>query len=92
MEPSEISSFLYKVSCLRTKEGKKVDFCLTREGNIEIVIEVKLSDSNLSTNLDYFCRKYSLNGLQLVKDIDRDRSIHTIDILSAESYLQGLFL
>ncbi|MCK4543834.1 MAG: ATP-binding protein [Spirochaetales bacterium] len=77
---------------LRTKEGKEVDFCLTRDGNIETVIEIKLSDSNLSANLNYFCGKYSLNGLQLVKNIDRERSIHTIDILSAESYLQGLFL
>lgn len=77
---------------LRTKEGKEVDFCLSRNCEIDRVIEVKLSDANLSKNLNYFCRTYSINGIQLVKNIDRERSFKTIDIISAESYLEGLFL
>jgi uncharacterized protein len=77
---------------LRTKEGKEVDFCITRENKIDKLIEVKLSDSNLSKNLEYFCKTYSINGIQLVKNIDPERSFKTIDILSAESYLKGLFL
>lgn len=80
------------VTYLRTKEGKEVDFCITRENKIDKIIEVKLSNSNLSKNLEYFCKTYSIHGIQLIKNIDRERSFNTIDILSAESYLKDLFL
>ena len=77
---------------IRTKDGREVDFCLVKEGDVEQLIEVKLSDSNLSKNLDYFCSRYSVTGLQLVKNINRERSFRDIDIISAEEWLENLFL
>ena len=76
---------------LRTKEGRETDFCLVREGVPELLIEVKLSDSNLSKNLEYFCSRYSVKGIQLVKNINKERSIGNIDIVSAADWLMSLF-
>ena len=58
---------------IRTKEGREVDFCYVREGKIQFLLETKLSDSNISKNLYYFCAKYNIPGIQLVKEIKRER-------------------
>lgn len=57
---------------IRTKEGKEVDFCLNDEGNISSIIEIKLSDNNISSNLKYFCNRYDLKGVQIVKNIKNE--------------------
>ena len=44
---------------LRTKEGKEVDFALVNDDKqIMEILEVKLSDDDLSKNLKYFSEKY----------------------------------
>ena len=77
---------------LRTKEGKEVDFCLTSDDNVVEILEVKNSDANLSKNLIYFCEKYTLKGMQLVKELKREKTINDISIRRADNYLNSLFL
>ncbi|MFH1192501.1 MAG: ATP-binding protein [bacterium] len=78
---------------LRTKNGQEVDFALTNSKNeIDVILEVKNSDNELSKNLKYFSDKYDLNGIQLVKNLKREGEIGKIKILSAEGYLWGLFM
>ena len=77
---------------VRTKDGKEVDFALAEEGQITKLIEVKLADGTLSKNLGYFSDKYNLKGLQVVKELKRERTIASIDIVFAEEYLKGLLL
>ena len=77
---------------LRTKEGKEVDFALVKGEKIAELIEVKLADGTLSKNLKFFSEKYRLKGLQLVKELKREKSIGKVDIVLADAYLKSLFL
>lgn len=73
---------------LRTKEGRKVDFVLVEENEIGRLIEVKLFDDEASKNLQYFSGKYDLDGIQIVKNLKREKSIGKINIVAANKYLQ----
>ena len=58
---------------IRTKDGREVDFCYAHGNEAQFFMETKLSDSNISKNLHYFCTKYTVPGIQLVKDLKRER-------------------
>lgn len=78
---------------LRTKEGKEVDFALVdSDKQITEILEVKLSDNDLSKNLKYFSEKYKLNAVQVVKNLKREKSLGQIKIVKAQNYLENLFL
>lgn len=77
---------------LRNKEGKEIDFCLVRNDAITMAIETKLSDSSPSDQLQYFCHKYQLPGIQLVKNLRHEQTIGTINIRLAENYLRTLHI
>lgn len=81
-----------KVQHLKTKDGKEVDFVLSDNELIKEIIELKLSDTNLSKNLVYFSNKYSLKGLQLVKNLKQEKTVQGINILKADNYLRNLYL
>lgn len=82
-----------KLQYLRTKEGKEVDFSIINNNNdIMEIIEVKLSDKQLSKNLKYFSNKYKLKGVQIVKNLKREKNIDGIKIVEATNYLKNLFL
>ncbi|MBI4744392.1 MAG: ATP-binding protein [Actinobacteria bacterium] len=82
----------FELRYLRTKNGKEVDFCLTNNNQIVEVIEAKIRDSSISQNLKYFCEKYRLKGVQIVKELKREKTIREIDVFKADSYLKKLFL
>lgn len=82
----------FAVQYLRAKDGKEVDFATVEDGKISWLVEVKLTDGTLSKNLKYFSDKYNLKGLQVVKELKREKSIGNIEIVSADSYLKNLFL
>jgi hypothetical protein len=82
-----------KLQYLRTKEGREIDFSLVNtDDKIEEIVEVKLSDDQVSKNLKYFSDAYSLKGVQIVKNLKREKSIGAIKIVKAENYLKELFL
>lgn len=81
-----ISASLHYV---RTKDGKEVDFCYVRDNKAQYLLEVKLSDSNISKNLCYFCEKYNIPGIQLVKNLKRERQ-EEVEVRSAETWLAEL--
>lgn len=82
----------FELKYLHTKDGKEIDFCLVNDNKIVEVIEVKNRDPKISTSLMYFCKKYNLKGIQVVKELKREKTIDNIDIREAYSYLKGLFL
>jgi len=85
-----VSSALHYV---RTKDGKEVDFCFVRNGKIQYLLEAKLTDSNISKNLFYFCENYKIPGIQLVKNLKRERKEGietTIEVRSADCWLREL--
>ncbi|MFA6376969.1 MAG: DUF4143 domain-containing protein, partial [Candidatus Paceibacterota bacterium] len=81
-----------EVKYLRTKDGKEVDFVLAEGGRIASIAEIKFSDGELSKNLSFFSEKYNLNGVQIVKELKREKTIGKIDVVDAGNYLKDLFL
>ena len=77
---------------IRTKEKKEIDFCLVDDNKIMELIEVKLNDSSVSKTLRYFCNKYSLRGVQIVKNLKREKSIGNIDVVKSTNYFKNLIL
>jgi len=74
---------------IRTKDGREVDFCYVRGGKAQYLMETKLSDSNISKNLHYFCTLYHIPGIQLVKNLKRERQ-EGIEVRSAATWLAEL--
>jgi len=83
---SGVSAALHYV---RTKDGREVDFCFVRDGKAQFLLETKLSDSNISKNLQYFCSRYDIPGIQLVKNLKRERQ-EGIEVRSADTWLSEL--
>ena len=78
---------------IRTKDGREVDFCYVRDGRARFLLETKLSDSNISKNLFYFCIQYDIPGIQLVRNLKRERqegSPTSIEVRLADTWLAGL--
>jgi predicted AAA+ superfamily ATPase len=74
---------------IRTKDGREADFCYVRDGKPQYLMEVKLSDSNISKNLLYFCQHYNIPGIQLVKNLKHERQ-EGIEVRSAPTWLAEL--
>lgn len=78
---------------LRIKDNLEVDFALSDSNNeLSEIIEVKLSDNNLSKNLQYFSEKYNLKAVQLVKNLKREKALGNVSIVKLEDYLEKLYL
>jgi predicted AAA+ superfamily ATPase len=75
---------------LRTKEKKEVDFVLVIDGKLVSMLEIKLSDSELSPTLRYFYKKYQIPAIQLVKNLRLERVENGIEIRKAYRYLRNL--
>jgi len=75
---------------LRTKDSKEVTFCFVKDGIAQFLMETKLSDSSISKNLYYFCDRYEIRGIQLVKNLRRERKDGLkipIDVRFADGFL-----
>lgn len=81
-----------EVKYLRTKEGKEVDFALVENGSISSIVEAKLSDGEPSDNLVYFSNKYNLKGIQIVKELKREKTIGKVDVVGASNFFKSLYL
>ena len=77
---------------LRTKDGIETDFVVVNEGKIENIIEVKLSDCDISKPLIYFHEKYGYPAIQLVRYLRHEYKSDEIQVLDAQKYLSNLFL
>ncbi|MBW2736636.1 MAG: ATP-binding protein [Deltaproteobacteria bacterium] len=75
---------------LRTKEKREVDFVLVEDEVPVSMIEVKLSDSEVSASLRYFHQRYGIPAIQLVKNLRQERLEGEIALRRAESFLTGL--
>lgn len=83
---------VYSLQYLHTKEKQEVDFALVHDQKIEKMIEVKYSDAAVSPALRYFYEKYQIPGLQVVKDLKRERLDNGIEIVLASNFLKSLDL
>lgn len=81
-----------KLAYLRTKDQKEVDFGIIHDDQIKQLIEVKLSDRDLSQSLVYFAQKYQLSAIQIVKNLQKPKQIKDIKIIPLVDYLKELAL
>ena len=80
-----------KLSYIRTKDKKEIDFALVIDGEIDIVIEVKLSDMKISPSLAYFQKKYQFpKVIQLVKNLKNEHIESSIEVRNTVSFLSSL--
>lgn len=78
---------------LRTKDKREVDFIISQDNNPMEMVEVKLSEREISKNLSYFKQRYShIKAIQIVQNLkqgeyNRERDIH---VRNAAAYLSEL--
>jgi len=78
---------------LRTKEGQEVDFAVADDDNkLSVIMEAKLAEGDLSKNLKYFSDKYNLAGVQIVKNLKKEKHLGKVNIVRADNYLKELYL
>jgi len=83
---------MWTLNYLRTKEGKEVDFVLTKDSKIHQMIEVKMSDTGISPSLQYFHQKYQFPTVQVVKQLRQEKRIGKIEIRRGIDFLSFLML
>lgn len=81
-----------KLHYLRTKDGAEVDFAIVEKDELELMIEVKLSEKNISKSLKNFNKKYQFKAIQLVQNLSKARFESGIEIVPGKEYLKNLFL
>jgi len=76
---------------IRTRDGREIDFAIARKGKVDQLIEVKLSDGNLSAGLRYFQAMLpGVSAFQLVHNLRREQSVAGADIVHAAKWLSDL--
>lgn len=82
----------YKLHYIRTKEKREIDFVLVNGSQPLQFIEAKLSNGMLSKTLKSFHDKYSIPSVQVVKQLNHERTMGNIEIVKATSFLEQLYL
>ena len=54
------------------------------------MLEVKLSDSEISPTLRYFHKRYGIPAIQLVKNLQLEQVVEGIELRKASRYLSSL--
>ncbi|MGZ3633439.1 MAG: DUF4143 domain-containing protein, partial [Parachlamydiaceae bacterium] len=80
----------YSLSYLQTKERQEVDFAIAQNEKLMLMIEAKYADAAVSPGLRYFNHKYFVPGVQLVKELKRERLNNGIEVRHADSFLKTL--
>ncbi len=69
--------YRYELRYIRDKEGREVDFAVIKDGIIDELIEVKMSDDSLSRSLRYYTAK--LNPRKSTQIVGRLRTPYDKD-------------
>ncbi len=76
---------------LRDKEGREVDFLVTTDRKVEMLVEAKWSDDQVSKSLTYYSERLEpKHSLQLVANVKREYKSGKISVLSARNYLKNI--
>ena len=76
---------------IKTKDGKEVDFALSKNGKASHLIEVKLSEEALSLSLRLFAKNLpDAKAYQLVQNLRREQNKDNISIVNAGKWLAQL--
>jgi predicted AAA+ superfamily ATPase len=74
---------------LRDRDDREVDFVITRNRQVEELIEVKYSDTAPSTSLAYYTKVLRpKKATQIVYELDRARSVGDVQVMSVLEYFR----
>jgi uncharacterized protein len=77
---------------LRDKEGREVDFVIVIDKKIDTLVEVKLSDSKISSSLSYYAEKLQpKHVVQIVANLKKSYLSGKVRILSPEEYFKPIW-
>jgi predicted AAA+ superfamily ATPase len=83
--------YRYELRYIRDKEGREVDFAIVKEGRIEELVEVKLSDEKPSAALKYYAERLKpKRATQLVLRLKRPYDQGRLRVTNPVSYFTGL--
>ncbi|MCP4600006.1 MAG: ATP-binding protein [Proteobacteria bacterium] len=80
----------FELHYLRTKDGREVDFAITREQHLQKLIEVKLSDDKVSRSLIAFGEKYGAEQTQVVRHLKREKVVNSVTVRHGPRFLAEL--
>jgi len=76
---------------LRTRDGREIDFAITRQTRLSHLIEVKLSDDQPAAALRFFLNLFpGTSACQLVHNLRQEQHSGGIDIVRASKWLSDL--
>lgn len=76
---------------LKTKDGKEIDFVISKDDVPKQFLEVKLSNKQISPSLKYFAKRYKeVEAIQLVHNLRQEEERQAIKLLKASSWLAEL--
>jgi len=82
------TGYRFELHYLRDKEGREIDFAITRDKKITSLIEVKLSDDTVSKSLTYYSERLKPEkSLQIVAHLKRPYSKGNLEVVCATSEL-----
>jgi predicted AAA+ superfamily ATPase len=86
----DYEGYRYELRYIRDKEGREIDFVILKEGIIEELIEVKYSDDNLSSSLNYYANKLKPNKItQIVANLKHPYDTKGISITNPFLYFSN---
>jgi uncharacterized protein len=76
---------------IRTRDGREIDFAMTKKNKLSQLIEVKLSDDQPTPALRFFLNMFpGISACQLVHNLRREQHAGGIDIVNASKWLSDL--
>ena len=73
---------------IRDKEGREIDFVVTKEKRLESLVEVKWTDEQISKHLQYYSERLKpVHSLQIVANLKREYHKNELRVLQAKNYL-----
>lgn len=82
----------YALHYIRTKEQLEIDFAVTQDNTIELLIEAKYKSQLLDKSHLRFKDKYTLPYCQVVKAIPQSHSKQGVPLICADHFLKTLYL
>lgn len=83
----------WELHYLRDKDKHEVDFAISLNRKIQYLIEVKTSETKVSTGFYYYTNKLNTNNnIQLVHNLDRPLEKNGVKIISLASWLDSFTL
>ena len=75
---------------LRDRMGREVDFILLKDRNPWLLVEVKLAETSVDSNLKYFSRRLNVPGIQVINRPNYIKEHGNITVISADRWLANL--